>query len=141
MKTVLKIALGIILGFVILIGGCSALFVNSVDEAINETETTVEQTEEGNIETRDNKYEFIEEPTLTKDEFGLQYITGVIKNTSGSDKEYIQISFTLYDADGNNIGTAFANTANLKDGGTWKFEAMILEDNFASFEIDEITGF
>ena len=129
MKTVLKIALGIILGFVVLIGGCSALFVNSVDEAVNET---IDQTD---------KYEFIEEPALTEGEYGSQYITGIIKNTSGSDKETIMISFTLYDADGNNIGTALATTSNLKDGGTWKFEAMILEDGMATFELDEVTGF
>ena len=129
MKTVLKIALGIILGFVVLIGGCSALFVNSVDEAINET---VDQTD---------KYEFIEEPTLSTNEYGNQIIVGVIKNNTSVDKDYIQVSFTLYDANGNNIGTAWTNTNNLKAGGTWKFEAGILEDNVESFEIDEVTGF
>ena len=129
MKTVLKIALGIILGFVILIGGCSALFVNSVDEAINET---VDQTD---------KYEFIEEPTLSTNEYGNQIIVGVIKNNTSVDKDYIQVSFTLYDANGNNIGTAWTNTNNLKAGGTWKFEAMISEDEMATFELDEVTGF
>ena len=129
MKTVLKIALGIILGFVVLIGGCSALFVNSVDEAINET---VDQTD---------KYEFIEEPALSTNEYGNQIIVGVIKNNTSVDKDYIQVSFTLYDADGNNIGTAWTNTNNLKAGGTWKFEAGILEDNVESFELDEVTGF
>ena len=129
MKTVLKIALGIILGFVVLIGGCSALFVNSVDEAVNET---IDQTD---------KYEFIEEPTLSTNEYGNQIIVGVIKNNTSVDKDYIQVSFTLYDADGNNIGTAWTNTNNLKAGGTWKFEAGILEDNVESFELDEVTGF
>lgn len=65
----------------------------------------------------------------------------IIKNNSGSDKGYIQISFTLYDADGNNIGTALANTNNLKDGGTWKFEAIALENDVKSFELDEVSGF
>ena len=129
MKTVLKIALGIILAFVVLIGGCSALFVNSVDEAINET---VDQTD---------KYEFIEEPTLSTNEYGNQIIVGVIKNNTSVDKDYIQVSFTLYDANGNNIGTAWTNTNNLKAGGTWKFEAMISEDGMATFELDEVTGF
>ena len=64
-----------------------------------------------------------------------------ISNNSGSDKGYIQISFTLYDADGNNIGTALANTNNLKDGGTWKFEAIALENDVKSFELDEVSGF
>ena len=57
------------------------------------------------------------------------------------EKGYIEVTFTLYDADGNNIGTALANTNNLKDGGTWKFEAIVLEDDVASFELNEITGY
>ena len=69
------------------------------------------------------------------------YIVGTIKNNSGMEKGYIEVTFTLYDADGNNIGTALANTNNLKDGGTWKFEAIVLEDNVASFELNEITGY
>lgn len=86
-------------------------------------------------------YEFVEGPTLTDGDFGSKYIKGILKNDTDDDKGYIQISFTLYDSDGNNIGTAVTNTNNLKAGGTWKFEAMCLEDNVSSYELDNVTGF
>lgn len=135
MKQVLKVALGVIIGFVVLMVGCAALFSTGVDTATEMgTETKVENN------SAEAKYEFVEEPKMVKKDYST-YIVGTIKNNSGSDKGYIQISFTLYDADGNNIGTALANTNNLKDGGTWKFEAIVLEDDVASFELNEITGY
>lgn len=135
MKQVLKVALGVIIGFVVLMVGCAALFSTGVDTATEMgTETKVENN------SAEAKYEFVEEPKMVEKDYST-YIVGTIKNNSSSDKGYIQISFTLYDADGNNIGTALANTNNLKDGGTWKFEAIVLEDDVASFELDEITGY
>ena len=135
MKQVLKVALGVIIGFVVLMVGCAALFSTGVD-TVNETgtETKVENN------SPEAKYEFVEEPKMVEKDYST-YIVGTIKNNSGIDKEYIEVSFTLYDADGNNIGTAWTNTNNLKDGGTWKFEAMVFDNNVASFELNEITGY
>ena len=87
---------------------------------------------------------FIEGPTVefadaASYEF-TNYITGILKNNTNKDYEYLQLSFTLYDADGNVVDTAFTNVNNLKAGGTWKFEAMFFEENVASWELDEITG-
>lgn len=135
MKQVLKVALGVIIGFVVLMVGCAALFSTGVDTVTETgTETKVEN------DSAEAKYEFVEEPKMVEKDYST-YIVGTIKNNSGMDKEYMEVSFTLYDADGNNIGTAWTNTNNLKDGGTWKFEAMVFDDNVASFELDEITGY
>ena len=135
MKQVLKVALGVIIGFVVLMVGCAALFSTGVDTATEmETETKVENN------SAEAKYEFVEEPKMVEKDYST-YIVGTIKNNSGMEKGYIEVTFTLYDADGNNIGTAFTNTNNLKEDGTWKFEAMVFEDNVASFELDEITGY
>ena len=48
-----------------------------------------------------------------------------------------------YDADGAQVGTALANTNNLKAGGTWKFEAVgtASPDEVASYERVDVTGF
>ena len=135
MKQVLKVALGVIIGFVVLMVGCAALFSTGVDTTTEmETETKVENN------SAEAKYEFVEEPKMVEKDYSI-YIVGTIKNNSGMEKGYIEVTFTLYDADGNNIGTALANTNNLKDGGTWKFEAIVLEDDVASFELNEITGY
>ena len=122
---------GIIVIILILAVACSG----------GETTSDISTNEQVQVSEEKPKYEFVEEPTLSTNEYGNQIIVGVIKNNTSVDKDYIQVSFTLYDADGNNIGTAWANTNNLKAGGTWKFEAMILEDGMATFELDEVTGF
>ncbi|MBM6757012.1 DUF3426 domain-containing protein [Collinsella tanakaei] len=70
-------------------------------------------------------------------------ITGMLTNNTDSDKKYIQVEYVLYDADGAQIGTALANTNNLKAGGSWKFEAFstVAPDEVASFERADVTGF
>ena len=35
------------------------------------------------------------------------YIEGILKNVSGKKLNYAQVSFVIYDMDGNNIGSAF----------------------------------
>lgn len=70
-------------------------------------------------------------------------ISGVYTNKAGKDLSYVQVSYNLFDADGNQIGTALANTNNLADGGTWKFEAFgsVAVDEVASYKIGDVTGF
>lgn len=52
------------------------------------------------------------------------YVNGTVKNTCGRDFSYVEVSFKLIDHDGNVVGTAVANQTNLKDGETWKFQAI-----------------
>ncbi|CAM3877297.1 hypothetical protein COLU111180_12045 [Cohnella lubricantis] len=47
----------------------------------------------------------------------------------------------LYDKDGVQIGSTFANANNLEGGGKWKFEAIVLEEDVASYKIKDVTGF
>ena len=97
------------------------------------TEQTAEEQEPYTIaeeaEDRSNQYDF--------------KITGVLTNNTDAEKSYISVEYVLYDADGNQIGTALANTSNLKAGGTWKYEASSLTDpsKVASWERADITGF
>lgn len=50
-------------------------------------------------------------------------ITGVAKNTSNKNYSYASVEFSVYDANGNNLGTAIANINNLSSGDTWRFAA------------------
>ena len=79
---------------------------------------------------------------LTGDAYSCK-ISGVYTNKAGKDLSYVQVSYNLFDADGNQIGTALANTNNLSDGGTWKFEAFgsAAVDQVASYKIGDVTGF
>ncbi|MCK9582942.1 MAG: FxLYD domain-containing protein [Endomicrobiales bacterium] len=75
--------------------------------------------------------------------YGNTLISGIVKNNSQKNYSYVQISFGIYDKSGAKIGTAMANINNLRSGGTWKFEASILQnlDNIDTAKLEELTGF
>ncbi len=71
-------------------------------------------------------------------------ITGVAENTSGQNLSYASVEFSVYDASGNNLGTALANINNLGKGDTWRFEATLLSfpsTRPTSFKLVEIIGY
>ncbi|MGE5550536.1 MAG: FxLYD domain-containing protein [Bacteroidota bacterium] len=82
--------------------------------------------------------EYLGDAKVVSDDFN-RYITGTVKNNSKREYEYVQIEFNLYDKFGTQIGSTFDNLNNLEPGGTWKFKAMILEDEAASFKYKNIT--
>lgn len=63
------------------------------------------------------------------------YITGTL--VADKDYTYVQILIPCYDADGNKLGDAIANVNNLNKGESWKFEAMSIDTNVASFDINK----
>ena len=70
-------------------------------------------------------------------------IKGVIKNSKSVDYSYVSVEFSIYDAEGNNLGTAMDNMNNLASGDTWKFNATSIgwfEDEPVSFKLVEITS-
>ncbi|ARB07092.1 hypothetical protein Semix9P1_phi49 [Clostridioides phage phiSemix9P1] len=93
-------------------------------------------------EPKKEKYEIVGDITSETDSMAT-YIKGVIKNNSGEDVSYAQVTFTLFDKDGNQLGTAMDNISDLKKDGTWKFKAMGMntDGEIASYELSEITGF
>lgn len=103
------------------------------DEPDSEVEVVVPE------EEPQEDFIFVEGPEVVFGEFRND-IVGILKNNTNKEYDYLQISFTLYDAQGNVVDTAFTNVNNIKPGGTWKFEAMFFEENVASWELDEITG-
>jgi len=71
-------------------------------------------------------------------------ITGVAENTSGQSLSYASVEFSVYDASGNNVGTALANINNLGKDDTWRFEATLLSfpsTRPTSYKLVEITTF
>lgn len=75
------------------------------------------------------------------DSIGTTYIEGEIKNNTNKSYTYVQVTFNLYDADGNQLGTAVANINNLEPNGTWKYKAIGLTSQaVSSYKFVEITG-
>lgn len=96
-----------------------------------------------NIETSsqmDKKFTLLSDE-VTADTFGSQCIEGIIQNDTGKDYSYVQVTFRVYDENGNQLGTAMDNINYLKNGATWKYKAtpLIFED-FVTYEFEEITG-
>lgn len=91
---------------------------------------------------KDGKFEIIGEFTVEKDAMGYIYIEGIIKNNSGKKYKNPEITFNLYDSDGNQIGTAIANSSTFDGYGKWKFKAIGLGANgdVDSYELSEISG-
>lgn len=87
-------------------------------------------------------YTIADEAEDTSSQFAYK-ITGTLTNNTDKEKSYIQIEYVLYDADGNQVGTALANTNHLKAGGSWKFEALgtVSPDQVASWERSDVSGF
>lgn len=110
----------------------------SAETKVEETETAEETTEEKSSEP----YEITD---LAIDESGYTpAVTGILKNTSGKEINYVQIEFAVKDADGNKIGNALANMNNLADGDTWKFNAQSFsteEGQVIDIEDYEVSGF
>ena len=73
----------------------------------------------------------------------LYQISGTLTNNSGKDCSYVQVTYVLSDADGHQVGNAYANAPELKAGGTWKFNASgtVDPEDVASYELSEVTGY
>lgn len=82
----------------------------------------------------------IEGETMTSDGYSTK-IAGTLTNNTDKEIGYLQLSYTLYDADGAQLGSAFANINNLEPGGVWKFEAVAFESNVATYKLADVTGF
>lgn len=68
-----------------------------------------------------------------------KYITGNIVNTTDKELGSVDISINLYDEAGNQIGNTYDITSNLAAGGNWNFKAIVVEENFSTYEIVDIT--
>ena len=120
----------------------------AIDEATSDTVQTSDGASasapaaEGTTSAEPAEKYSIDGEELSGDAYSCK-ISGVYTNKAGKDLSYVQVSYNLFDADGNQIGTALANTNNLADGGTWKFEAFgsVAVDGVASYKIGDVTGF
>ena len=59
---------------------------------------------------------------VEKDKYEYKII-GIVTNTSSHKIEQAYITFSCFDKQGNQIGSATDSVANLNPNGTWKFEA------------------
>lgn len=127
---------------VALFGGASESKDYSADSAGSAADGQAGSVASGGEDADATKYVITDEVFDTSDPYWAR-IKGALTNNSGRDLSYVQVEYVLYDADGAQIGNAFANTTNLKSGGVWKFEASVLEDadSVARFELADVSAY
>ena len=133
---------------VIIIFASQAAYSAAIDKAAESlnTDATAATSSESKAEGSDakseeQKYAVADEQVVDKDY--MTYITGTFTNKSGEKLNSVLLTYNLYDADGNQIGTATASTSNLDADKSWKFEAMagVDKDKIAKFELSEVNTF
>ena len=127
-----KILIGIIIGFVVVIGGCAALVgvgVSSVDNAIKEVEQeTIENDNKLQEMAKDIQWEVKREEYSTK-------IVGIFQNISDEIIDYVEFEYKLIDSDGTVIEQSFTNETEVEPGEKRKIEILCIEDDFDKYEI------
>ena len=134
-----------VLAIAIVLGTQSA-YSSAIDEATKGTVSTEDGSSVAAASTSAesgaaDKYSIADEQ-MTGDDYTTT-ISGTFTNLTDSQLGYVSISYNLFDADGNQLGTAYANASNLDAGGTWKFEAvgMYGQAKVASYTLADVTGF
>jgi hypothetical protein len=90
-------------------------------------------------EVKKEKFEVLES-SYVQEQYSSK-IVGKIKNNTDKEYGYVQVEINLYDDSGAQVGSTMANVNNLEAGGTWNFEAPILEDKATKYKIKDVTGF
>ncbi len=135
-----------VLAIAIVLGTQSA-YSSAIDEAAKGTISTEDGSSVAAVASTSaesgaaDKYSITDEQ-MTGDDYTTT-ISGAFTNLTDSQLGYVSVSYNLFDADGNQLGTAYANTSNLDAGGTWKFEAVGMYDQakVASYKLADVTGF
>lgn len=125
---------GAIVGIVLIVIGIgnifNALFSNSTNSHMSKD---VQKQEELILESSE----------LVHGDWDSVYIEGTIKNNTDDTYSYVQVSFNLYDEEGNQIGSAWTNINYLQPKGTWKYKAPVFSDNDEEvyrYELAKISG-
>jgi hypothetical protein len=123
------------LGCIVMLGLAVALWtIWSSDSTKNSSNGNPPSTK-----TAKSGLELIDSKAIARD-YGWS-IVGHVRNNATRTYSYAQISFSLYDKAGNQVGSAFANINNLESGGTWKFEALVAENGATTWKFKELSGF
>lgn len=127
-----KVIVGILIGIVVVIGGCAAMFtagVSSVDKAVNQVkEDTVKNDSKVQDLAKDMSWE------VEKDQFTTK-IVGTFENKSNEKIGYLQFDYKLIDKEGTVIESSFTNETDIMPKEKRKVEMLCSKNNFDKYEI------
>lgn len=127
-----KVIVGILIGIVVVIGGCAAMFtagVSSVDKAVNQVkEDTVKNDSKVQDLAKDMSWE------VEKDQFTTK-IVGTFENKSNEKIGYLQFDYKLINKEGTVIESSFTNETDIMPKEKRKVEILCSKNNFDKYEI------
>ena len=127
--------LRVIIGVILLLIGLGILF--SADTTTN---TSNNSSSNNQVVQAKEKFTLVSSE-MNNDSLGGCYIEGTIQNNTNKTYSYAQVTFNIYDKDGNQLGTAVDNINNFQANGTWKYKAYgFTTEKVARCEFVEITG-
>lgn len=122
--------------------GTQSMYSAAIDEA---TDTTIDvaTTDQGATDAQgaSSEYEISGESLDDTNEY-FAVITGTFTNNSEEELTAISITYNLYDAEGTQIGNAYASANNVAPGSSWAFEATssVEPGEVASFERGDVSA-
>jgi len=125
--------LAVIIGGAALMYGCTALFVESVDQAIEETEKE-EKLFKDEVQVL---FDQLEWEIVRTDEWNCT-LEAKFTNTLDKEISYMEIDYKFFDANGNVIDASWTNESNIAPGETRLIKIYPIyseEGEFASYEI------
>ncbi|MEW9077623.1 FxLYD domain-containing protein [Terrisporobacter glycolicus] len=127
-----KVLLGIIIGFVVIVGGCVALVgagMSGVDNAVKEVEKeTVKNDNKLQEMAKDIKWK------VKRGDYSTE-IVGIFENTSEEVIDYIEFEYKLMNSEGTVIEKSFANETEIEPGEKRKIEILCSENDFDKYDI------
>lgn len=127
-----KVIVGVLIGIVVVIGGCAAMFtagVSSVDKAVNQVkEDTVKNDSKVQDLAKDMSWE------VEKDQFTTK-IVGTFENKSNEKIDYLQFDYKLIDKEGTVIESSFTNETDIMPKEKRKVEILCSKNDFDKYEI------
>jgi hypothetical protein len=112
---------------------------SNTSQPVTSQQTEKAKTEQRPVEPKKPNLEIIDSK-VESDQF-MRYIVGTVKNNSKKQYSYVQVEINLYDESGNQIGSTLDNINNLEPGATWRFKAIVIEEDAAKYKIKDVTGF
>lgn len=124
----------------VIVMATQSMYSAALDQATNPSVETVTSSGQQDAASASENADFtIEGEVLDKNEYSAS-ITGTFTNNTDGDLSTVSLSYVLYDADGSQIGNAYASATDVKAGASWKFEAYCSAspDEIASFERSDV---
>ena len=141
MKKGLKIFIWVIVILGILtIGGCVAtLFV--ANEAVKVVDESIQEVEQEQANEDALLQAMFEKAVVTENKTDYSFeVVYEVTNDSDVAFDYIEVEYSMYDANGTKLGGSFTNITDIAPGQKFRVELNLYEEGTTTYKIDKISS-